>query len=86
MRSRFFKRHSTRRKASEELRRTFGLEEERRTRAEAKTTELKKQISRQVLEATVRLIEEFKISFEMRDLNVKFSQEAFNKGYELCEE
>ncbi|KAG1330957.1 hypothetical protein COCNU_02G009250 [Cocos nucifera] len=30
-------------------------------------------------------IEEFKVSFEMRNLNVKFSQEAFIKEFMLCE-
>ena len=31
-------------------------------------------------------VEKFKVSFEMRDLNVKFSQKAFIKGFELCED
>ena len=32
------------------------------------------------------MVEEFKASAEMRDLNVKFGQEAFIKGFELCQE
>ncbi|KAG1366801.1 hypothetical protein COCNU_13G005910 [Cocos nucifera] len=72
--------------ASEELRTALGLEEEYKRRVEAKTAKLKEQISRQISEVTARTIEEFKIFFEMRDLNVRFGQEAFNKGYELYEE
>ena len=32
------------------------------------------------------MIEEFKISSKMRDLNIKFNQEVFNKGFELYED
>ncbi|EHA8586813.1 hypothetical protein COCNU_scaffold000979G000030 [Cocos nucifera] len=30
-------------------------------------------------------MEEFKVSSEMKDLNIAFSQEAFIEGFELCE-
>ncbi|EHA8587210.1 hypothetical protein COCNU_scaffold001580G000010 [Cocos nucifera] len=71
---------------SVELKATLNLKEEQRKKVEAKTIELKEQILRQVSEALVRAIEEFKVSSKMKDLNVKFGQEAFNKGYELYEE
>ena len=32
------------------------------------------------------MVEEFKASTEMRDLNIKFVQDAFIKGFELCQE
>ena len=31
-------------------------------------------------------MEEFKTSFEMEDLQVQFGQDAFIKGFELCQE
>ena len=34
----------------------------------------------------VRAVEEFKTSSEMRDLKVQFGQDAFIKGFELCQE
>ena len=37
-----------------------------------------------IAKAKVQAVEEFKVSFEMKDLNVKFSQEAFIKGFKLC--
>ena len=36
--------------------------------------------------AKAQAIEEFKASSEMLDINVKFNQEAFNKGFKLCED
>ncbi|KAG1363511.1 hypothetical protein COCNU_11G003380 [Cocos nucifera] len=72
--------------ASIELKAILDLEEERRKRAEAKIAKLKEQILRLISEASARSIEVFKVSSKMRDLNVKFGQEAFNKGYKLCEE
>ena len=39
-----------------------------------------------ISEARVLAVEEFKASAEMRDLNIKFVQEAFIKGFKLCQE
>ena len=61
------------------------LEEERR-KAEAEVSKLKEQIPTLVSEARAQAVEEFKTSFEMRDLNIKFSQATFIKGFELCQE
>ena len=47
---------------------------------------LVEQIPILVSEARVLVVEEFKASAEMRDLNIKFGQEAFIKGFELCQE
>ncbi|EHA8587940.1 hypothetical protein COCNU_scaffold003633G000030 [Cocos nucifera] len=67
------------------LKATFALEEERRKKAKVKIAELKDQTSRQISKAKIRAMEEFKVFSQMRDLNVAFSQEAFQKGYELYE-
>ena len=67
-------------------------EEERQTseemvrKAEAEVANLVEQTPILVSEARVLAVEEFKASAEMRDLNVQFSQEAFIKGFELCQE
>ncbi|KAG1334114.1 hypothetical protein COCNU_03G002330 [Cocos nucifera] len=37
-----------------------------------------------ILEVMTQAVEEFKASLEMRNLNVKFGQEAFIKSFELC--
>ncbi|KAG1347995.1 hypothetical protein COCNU_06G018240 [Cocos nucifera] len=68
------------------LKAALALEEERRKKVEADITELKEQVSRQISEAKVQAVEEFKFSSEMRDSNVKFNQEAFIKGFKLCED
>ena len=74
------------------------LKEERK-KAEAKVFELKVQvfelkahifelkawIPSLVSEAGARAVEEFKASFEMEDLKVQFGQDAFIKGFELCQ-
>ncbi|EHA8586623.1 hypothetical protein COCNU_scaffold000592G000010 [Cocos nucifera] len=65
-----------------EMKAALALEEEKRKKVEVKIIELKEQISKVKAQA----VEEFKVSFEMRDLNVKFSQEAIIKGFELCED
>ena len=70
-------------RTSTDLRAT--LEEERK-KAEAEVSELKVQILTLVSETMVRVVEEFKTSFEMRDLKVEFGQAAFIKGFELCQE
>ena len=48
--------------------------------------ELKAWIPSLVSEAGARAVEEFKASSEMEDLQVQFGQDAFIKGFELCEE
>ena len=55
-------------------------------KAEAKVASLAEQIPVLVSEARVLAVEEFKTSAEMRDLNIRFGQEAFIKGFELCQE
>ena len=65
------------------LKATLALEKERRKKAKVKVVELKDQTSRQILEAKIQAVKEFKVSSEMMDLNIAFSQEAFQKGYEL---
>ncbi|XP_073117994.1 uncharacterized protein [Elaeis guineensis] len=75
------------------------LEEERK-KAEAEISELKAQASELkvrvsklkaripslISEAGARAVEEFKASSEMEDLKVQFDQDAFIKGFELCQE
>ncbi|KAG1362585.1 hypothetical protein COCNU_10G008040 [Cocos nucifera] len=39
-----------------------------------------------ILEAKIQAVEEFKASSEMRNLNVKFGQQTFIKGFELYED
>ena len=53
-------------------------------KAEAEVTNLVEQIPVLVSEVKVLTVEEFKASAEMRDLNVRFGQEAFIKRFELC--
>ena len=48
--------------------------------------ELKAWIPSLVSEARARAVEEFKGSSEMKDLKVQFGQDAFIKGFELCQE
>ena len=55
-------------------------------KAEAEVANLAEQISVLVSKARILAVEEFKTSTEMRDLNVRFGQEAFIKGFELCQE
>ena len=49
-------------------------------------SELKAWIPSLVSEARARAVEEFKASSEMEDLKVQFGQDAFIKGFELCQE
>ena len=65
---------------------TLALEKERRKKVEVRIVELKDETSRQISEAKIQVVEEFKISSKMMDLNISFSQEAFQKGYELYED
>ena len=60
--------------------------EESARKAKVEVANLSEQISVLVSEARVLAVEEFKASAEMRDLNVQFGQEAFIKGFELCQE
>ena len=60
--------------------------EEKRRKAEAEVSKLKEQIATLVSEARAQAVEEFKASSEMRDLNIKFGQATFIKGFELCQE
>ncbi|EHA8588689.1 hypothetical protein COCNU_scaffold006332G000010 [Cocos nucifera] len=59
------------------LKASLALEEERRKKAEVMINELKDQTSRQISEAKIQMVEEFKVFSGMRDLNVAFSQETF---------
>ncbi|EHA8588389.1 hypothetical protein COCNU_scaffold004971G000010 [Cocos nucifera] len=43
------------------------------------------QISKSTLDMTTRAVKEFKASSKMKDLNIAFGQEAFIKGFKLCE-
>ena len=60
--------------------------EESVRKAEAEVTHLVEQTPVLVSEARALAVEEFKASAEMRVLNVQFGQEAFTKGFELCQE
>ncbi|XP_073104792.1 uncharacterized protein [Elaeis guineensis] len=71
------------RQAREEERRIL---EESAKKAEAEVTHLVEQTPVLVSEARALTVEEFKASAEMRELNVQFGQEAFTKGFELCQE
>ena len=79
-------------KAAEVANLQEALEKEKQTsektvrKVEAEVANLMEQISVLISEARVLAVEEFKASAEMRDLNVKFVQEAFIKGFELCQE
>ena len=69
--------------AREEERQTL---EETMRKAKAEVTNLAEQTPVLVSEVRVLTVEECKASAEMRDLNIKFGQEAFIKGFELCQE
>ena len=60
--------------------------EESARKAEAEVANLAEQTSILISKARVLAVEEFKASAEMRDLKVQFGQEAFIKGFELCQE
>ena len=60
--------------------------EETTRKVEAEVANLIEQTPVLVSEARVLAVEEFKASIGMRDLNVQFGQEAFIKGFELCQE
>ena len=60
--------------------------EESARKAEAEVANLAEQILVLISEARALAVEEFKASAEMRDLKVQFGQEAFIKGFELCQE
>ena len=52
----------------------------------AQVSELKAQIPSLVSEVGARAMEEFKTSSKIEDLQVQFGQDAFIKGFELCQE
>ncbi|EHA8587693.1 hypothetical protein COCNU_scaffold002989G000010 [Cocos nucifera] len=54
------------------LKAALTLEEERKTEAENKVTELEARMAKLISEAMARAMEEFKTFFEIRNLNVKF--------------
>ncbi|KAG1330958.1 hypothetical protein COCNU_02G009260 [Cocos nucifera] len=64
---------------------TLGLEKEQKRKVEAEIAKLREKIFMQISEAMAQGIEEFMVFLEMRDLNIKFDQEAFNKSFEVCE-
>ncbi|EHA8587696.1 hypothetical protein COCNU_scaffold002990G000030 [Cocos nucifera] len=59
-------------------------EEERKKEAEIKVAELEARMAKSISKVMIRAVEEFKASSKMRNLNVKFSQQAFIKDFELC--
>ncbi|KAG1363918.1 hypothetical protein COCNU_11G007450 [Cocos nucifera] len=65
------------------LKTALTLEEEKKKEAKLKVVELEVQLAKSVSEVAAQAIEEFKTSFEMKDLNIAFSQKAFIKGFEL---
>ncbi|KAG1363192.1 hypothetical protein COCNU_11G000190 [Cocos nucifera] len=56
------------------LKAALALEEERRKGAEGKATELEAQEVKSVLKVVAHVVEAFKASFKMKELNVAFSQ------------
>ncbi|EHA8586437.1 hypothetical protein COCNU_scaffold000378G000010 [Cocos nucifera] len=54
------------------LKATLALEEEKKKEVEIKVTELEVKMSNSISEAAARAVEEFKASFEMKDLNIAF--------------
>ncbi|EHA8588255.1 hypothetical protein COCNU_scaffold004562G000010 [Cocos nucifera] len=67
------------------LKTALALEEERKKEADNKVTKLEARMVKSILEVMTQAMEELKASFEMRNLNVKFSQEVFIKGFKLYE-
>ncbi|EHA8588032.1 hypothetical protein COCNU_scaffold003949G000010 [Cocos nucifera] len=63
---------------------TLALEVERKKEVENKVAELEARMAKLVLEVMTQAVEEFTASFETRNLNVEFDQEAFIKDFELC--
>ena len=58
------------------------LESERRKKAEAKVAEREKQ----VVEAKKQAIQDFKASRKLEDIKIEFAEEAFGKGFDLCQQ
>ncbi|EHA8586413.1 hypothetical protein COCNU_scaffold000335G000010 [Cocos nucifera] len=71
---------------STKLKAALTLEEERKKEAKIKVAELKAQMANSISEAMIWAMKEFKASSKMRNLNVKFGQQAFIKGFELCKD
>ena len=57
---------------SARLKAALALEEERKKKSKIKVTELKARMTKSISEAMTWAVEEFKASFEMRNLNVEF--------------
>ena len=70
----------------EALKKEKQASEEMVRKAEAEVVNLMEHIPILISKARGQAVEEFKASAEMRDLNVKFGQDAFIKGFELCQE
>ncbi|EHA8588573.1 hypothetical protein COCNU_scaffold005839G000010 [Cocos nucifera] len=70
---------------SARLKAALALEEERKKEAKIKVIELEAQMAKSFLKMMIQAMEEFKASSKMRNLNVEFGQQAFIKGFELCE-
>ncbi|EHA8591126.1 hypothetical protein COCNU_scaffold033979G000010 [Cocos nucifera] len=60
--------------------------EEKKKEVEIKVAELEVRMLKSISKVATRAIEEFKASFEMKDLNIAFGQKMFIKGFELCED
>ncbi|EHA8588961.1 hypothetical protein COCNU_scaffold007421G000020 [Cocos nucifera] len=67
------------------LKAMLALEEERRKEVEIKVIDLEARMVKLILQAMARTVEEFKASFEIRNLNIAFGQQAFIKSFKLCE-
>ncbi|EHA8589058.1 hypothetical protein COCNU_scaffold007842G000010 [Cocos nucifera] len=63
----------------------LALEEKRRQEAEGRVASLEAQMSKSISEVAAQAMEEFKISLEMKNLNIAFAQQAFIKSVELYE-
>ncbi|KAG1361341.1 hypothetical protein COCNU_09G008040 [Cocos nucifera] len=61
----------------------LALEEEKKKEDKIKIVELEVRMSKSILEMATRVVEEFKASFEMKDLNIIFGQNVFIKDFKL---
>ncbi|EHA8587407.1 hypothetical protein COCNU_scaffold002109G000010 [Cocos nucifera] len=67
------------------LKATLALKEERKKEAKNRVAKMETQMAKSILEAMIGVVEEFKTSPEMQNLNVEFGQEVFIKDFELYE-
>ncbi|EHA8589732.1 hypothetical protein COCNU_scaffold012134G000010 [Cocos nucifera] len=70
-------------KAKEELQ--VEIEEERRKEAQIKVINLEARMAKLISKVMAWVVEEFKASSKIRNLNVAFGQQAFIKDFKLCE-